>query len=125
MTHRNLWVNAATFGWQAGVDDRVRFEVASAHEMSGDGFDLDAFERDLVFAALQRAGGNKTHAARLLGITRRRMYSLLASYGDLYGDSVRLAERAGRHAHALRARRLRAQARGDTPPARARLRRSR
>jgi fatty-acyl-CoA synthase len=22
MTHRNLWVNAATFGWQAGVDDR-------------------------------------------------------------------------------------------------------
>jgi fatty-acyl-CoA synthase len=22
MTHRNLWVNAATFGWQGGVDDR-------------------------------------------------------------------------------------------------------
>ena len=22
MTHRNLWVNAATFGWQAGVSDR-------------------------------------------------------------------------------------------------------
>ena len=22
MTHRNLWINAATFGWQAGVDDR-------------------------------------------------------------------------------------------------------
>ncbi len=22
MTHRNLWVNAATFGWQAGVNDR-------------------------------------------------------------------------------------------------------
>ena len=56
--------------------------ASPASELLGDGFDLDAFERDLVFAALQRAGGNKTHAARLLGITRRRMYSLLASYGE-------------------------------------------
>ena len=34
-----------------------------------------------MFAALQRAGGNETHAAKLLGNTRRRLYSLLASYG--------------------------------------------
>ncbi len=45
-----------------------------------DGFDLDAFNRDLIHAALVRAGGNKTHAARMLGITRRRLYSLLASF---------------------------------------------
>jgi len=44
-----------------------------------DGFDLDAFERDLIHAALERAGGNKTAAARMLGITRRRLYSRLAS----------------------------------------------
>jgi transcriptional regulator with PAS, ATPase and Fis domain len=46
-----------------------------------EGFELDAFERDLVHAALERAGGNKTNAAKLLGITRRRLYSLLASFG--------------------------------------------
>jgi DNA-binding NtrC family response regulator len=50
-----------------------------AAELLGEGFSLDAFERDLIHAALERAGGNKTHAARLLGITRRRLYSLLAS----------------------------------------------
>ncbi len=46
-----------------------------------DGFDLDAFERDLIHAALVRAGGNKAAAARLLGITRRRLYSRLAAIG--------------------------------------------
>jgi DNA-binding NtrC family response regulator len=50
-----------------------------AGELIGEGFSLDAFERELIHAALERAGGNKTHAARLLGITRRRLYSLLAS----------------------------------------------
>jgi two-component system response regulator HydG len=35
-----------------------------------------------VYAAIERAGGNKTLAAKLLGITRRRLYSLLASFGD-------------------------------------------
>ncbi len=50
-------------------------------DLLGEGFDLDDHERDLVFAALERAGGNKTNAAKLLGITRRRLYTLLASYG--------------------------------------------
>jgi DNA-binding NtrC family response regulator len=50
-----------------------------AAELLGEGFSLDAFERELIHAALERSGGNKTHAARLLGITRRRLYSLLAS----------------------------------------------
>ncbi|GEJ59121.1 sigma-54-dependent transcriptional regulator [Anaeromyxobacter diazotrophicus] len=53
-----------------------------AAELLGEGFQLDAFERDLLLAALERAGGNKTHAAQLLGITRRRLYSMLASLGE-------------------------------------------
>ncbi len=53
-----------------------------AAEVLGEGFDLDAFERDLIYAALERAGGNKTVAARLLGITRRRLYSRLASLDE-------------------------------------------
>jgi two-component system response regulator HydG len=44
-----------------------------------EGFDLDGFERELIHAALERAGGNKAAAARLLGITRRRLYSRLES----------------------------------------------
>jgi DNA-binding NtrC family response regulator len=35
----------------------------------------------LIFAALERTGGNKASAARLLGITRRRLYSRLHSLG--------------------------------------------
>jgi DNA-binding NtrC family response regulator len=50
------------------------------------GFNLDAFERDLVFAAIERAGGNKAAAARLLGITRRRLYSMLQSLGASAGE---------------------------------------
>jgi two-component system response regulator HydG len=50
-----------------------------AAEALVEGFDLDAFERELIHAALERSGGNKAAAARLLGITRRRLYSRLES----------------------------------------------
>jgi len=43
------------------------------------GFSIDAFERKLIETALVKAQGNKTAAARLLGITRRRLYSRLDS----------------------------------------------
>jgi DNA-binding NtrC family response regulator len=43
------------------------------------GFSLARFERDLIQHAIARAGGNKAAAARVLGITRRRLYSRLAT----------------------------------------------
>ena len=49
------------------------------------GFNLDVFERDLIFAAIERAGGNKAAAARMLGITRRRLYSRLQSLEERVG----------------------------------------
>jgi DNA-binding NtrC family response regulator len=52
-----------------------------AGDVLGEGFNLDAFEKELLFAALDRAGGSKAAAARLLGITRRRLYSRLESLG--------------------------------------------
>ncbi|HEY6105759.1 MAG TPA: helix-turn-helix domain-containing protein, partial [Anaeromyxobacteraceae bacterium] len=50
-----------------------------ADDLLTEGFGLDAFERSLIHAAIARAGGNKAAAARLLGITRRRLYSLQSS----------------------------------------------
>ena len=38
-----------------------------------DGFDLEQHESRLLELAVQRAGGNLTHAAKLLGITRRQL----------------------------------------------------
>ncbi len=46
-----------------------------------EGFQLDEFEKYLILQALERSGGNKTHAAQLLGITRRRLYSLMERFG--------------------------------------------
>jgi DNA-binding NtrC family response regulator len=57
----------------------VTGRTSRAAELLGEGFSLDSLERELILAALERTGGNKTHAARLLGVTRRRLYSLLAS----------------------------------------------
>jgi DNA-binding NtrC family response regulator len=45
------------------------------------GFSIDTLERDLIHHALFKANGNKAAAARLLGITRRRLYSRLESIG--------------------------------------------
>ena len=58
-----------------------------AGDVLRDGFNLDVFERDLIHAALLRAGGNKTAAAKMLGITRRRLYSRLESLGEPATDS--------------------------------------
>ena len=57
-----------------------------AADVLGPDFNLDAFESDLIYAALERAGGNKAAAARLLGITRRRLYSRLQSLGESAPD---------------------------------------
>ncbi len=48
------------------------------------GVDLAAVDRDLVEKALQQARGNKTKAARLLGLTRSQLYSRLGKYQLAY-----------------------------------------
>jgi DNA-binding NtrC family response regulator len=72
-------------GGAVDLDHLPRFGVAGAAAANAleallvPGFSLDAIERDLIHLALDKAGGNKAAAARLLGITRRRLYSRLES----------------------------------------------
>ena len=40
-----------------------------------------AIERTMIMLALERAGGNRSKAAELLGITRRTLYSRMDRYG--------------------------------------------
>ena len=42
---------------------------------------LAELEKKMLLAALEKAGGNKSKAARLLGITRRMLYTRLKKYG--------------------------------------------
>ncbi|HET7497363.1 MAG TPA: helix-turn-helix domain-containing protein, partial [Candidatus Eisenbacteria bacterium] len=46
-----------------------------------DGIDLAAVERGFLERALGQAKGNKTKAARLLGLSRAQLYSRLEKYG--------------------------------------------
>ena len=45
------------------------------------GLDLEAMERGFVEKALSQSKGNKSKAARLLGLTRAQLYSRLEKYG--------------------------------------------
>ncbi len=42
---------------------------------------LESTEKDMILAALRKTGNNKTEAARLLKITRRRLYSRMKVHG--------------------------------------------
>ena len=52
---------------------------AGAFLLPQEGLSLEALERDLIRQALERAGGNKSHAARLLGLTRATLRYRLGS----------------------------------------------
>ena len=46
-----------------------------------EGLSLEDLERELILQALERAAGNKSAAARLLGLTRRTLYSRMEKHG--------------------------------------------
>jgi DNA-binding NtrC family response regulator len=43
--------------------------------------DMQAIQRRAILEALEKTGGNKTHAAELLGISRRNLVYKLREYG--------------------------------------------
>jgi len=55
--------------------------IALPPEFPPDGLDLEAKERELVERALRHAGQNKAKAARLLGLTRTKLYTRMQRFG--------------------------------------------
>jgi len=62
-----------------GIEDET--EMAPLGSESGKA-GLEAAEREMIIQALKNAGGNKTEAAKMLKITRRRLYSRM-KYHDI------------------------------------------
>jgi two-component system response regulator HydG len=55
-------------------------EHAGAQELAPDELKLDVVERSLVAEALTKSAGNKSKAARLLGLSRAQLYSRIEKY---------------------------------------------
>ena len=79
-------IGAEHFGRLGRASERSEIRGQRAADVLREGFNLDDFERELIDAAIERAGGNKAAAARLLGITRRRLYSTIQSLSARTGE---------------------------------------
>jgi two-component system response regulator HydG len=60
---------------------RMPTEEASLLKIEADGMPLEAVEKEAIVKTLEMAGGNKSEAARRLGITRRTLHIKLKKYG--------------------------------------------
>jgi DNA-binding NtrC family response regulator len=61
--------------------DTARSKLAPSNTFLPEGMSLDQYERSIIREALRRASGNKSHAARLLGITRNALRYRLSQMG--------------------------------------------
>lgn len=61
-----------------------RIESQCKIELPPGGVALSEVEKELVRQAMERAGGNQTHAASLLGIERDALRRRLLKYGFLH-----------------------------------------
>ena len=57
-----------------------RLEAVLAEAPSPESLNLHELEQRAVRAAMQQANGNKVHAAKTLGISRRALYRLIKKY---------------------------------------------
>lgn len=67
-------------------NEREARQKQLCNELLDENFDLQKHESRLLALAMQRAGGNMTHAAKLLGITRRQLSYRLKQGGEDGGE---------------------------------------
>jgi DNA-binding NtrC family response regulator len=63
------------------MSERSRPAAIATDQFLPEGMTLDQYEQSLIREALKRANGNKSHAARLLGLTRNALRYRLAQMG--------------------------------------------
>ncbi|MBI5206779.1 MAG: sigma-54-dependent Fis family transcriptional regulator [Candidatus Firestonebacteria bacterium] len=59
----------------------IKEEISYLYELPVSGLCLEELEKKFIIQALARTDGNKTEAAKLLGITRRALYSRMEKHG--------------------------------------------
>ena len=62
------------------IESNLKVEKGT-FQIPEEGINLDEVEKNLILDALEKAEGNKTKAAELLGLTRRRLYSMMETHG--------------------------------------------
>jgi two-component system NtrC family response regulator len=62
-------------------DRRPKSSTFGVPDIPDEGLSLETLERELILKALEKAAGNKSQAARLLGLTRRTLYSRMEKHG--------------------------------------------
>src|SRR5687767_15647630 len=72
----------------ADFNSLSRNEVAATFRLPPEGVSLEEVERQLVVQALERCGGNQTHAGALLGINRDQVRYRIEKFGLAKADSV-------------------------------------
>ena len=79
-------IRPAHFVFRPRTEARSRKRLLTALKQSADtdgapeGLNLDEMEKHMIHKALKISAGNKSEAARLLGITRRALYGRLERY---------------------------------------------
>jgi DNA-binding NtrC family response regulator len=72
-----------------------RSAIAATFRLPLEGVNLDEVERQLVTQALERAGGNQTHAGQLLGINRDQVRYRIEKYGLTRPDRTQASDIVG------------------------------
>ena len=72
---------AAGFGESMPAADRNFGGGGRSGEMAGVPRPLESWEKEAILEALERCGGNRTQAAKELGITRKTLLNKVKAYG--------------------------------------------